>query len=300
MAVFVGLDCGGSSCRALAFDVSGPSFRGQAGPANIASTPPEQLAANLAQALRGCPPATAVCGAFAGLLTEGDQTRAKQLLSTLCQGAFIYVVPDYYAALAASPPGTDICVIAGTGSLICSRRVDGGGEGYEVAKTGGRGFLLGDRGSAFQYGRAYLLQVLDSGDLPDGAIEEVFGASDEASIIASLYLGGPMAARLARLAPAFADTVRAGTPISLEFLNAETGALVNQLVRHAERYHPNAGQLTICLGGGLWKVSSIFKKALVSQLQEKMPATSCRVCELSRAPVEGAAQIARDRFLNEH
>ena len=81
MGVYVGLDCGGSSCRALGVTATGDVVhQGQAGPANILSTPRGRLKENLRRALEGCPPADVVCGCFAGLLTQADRDLAHHML----------------------------------------------------------------------------------------------------------------------------------------------------------------------------------------------------------------------------
>src|SRR5262249_47577599 len=66
-------------------------------------------------------------------------------------GADSQGAPDYVAAFLAAPRGTDACIVAGTGSVVCSRAADGG---YRV--SGGRGWILGDHGSAARLGRAAL------------------------------------------------------------------------------------------------------------------------------------------------
>src|SRR5947209_1700823 len=77
MPTFLGLDCGGSSSRVLLVDESDAViFRGQSGPANLATTGDDQVKKNLELSLRGCPAADYVCGCFAGLLTESDRRRA--------------------------------------------------------------------------------------------------------------------------------------------------------------------------------------------------------------------------------
>src|SRR5687768_11645928 len=137
MSVFVGLDCGGSSSRVLAVDFDGNIvFQGQSGAANLASTPENRLRRNLSHATDGCPHADYVCGCFAGLVSDDLRRRGEDHLKSLFPRAEVRAEPDYTAALYASPPGTDVCVIAGTGSLVCSRGADG------ILKSGGMGYIL--------------------------------------------------------------------------------------------------------------------------------------------------------------
>src|SRR5579885_573467 len=117
MAVFVGLDCGGSSTRVLAIDENGkPLFRGQSGPANLLSTPKALILKNLQAATRKCPPPVSVCGCFAGLVDDAVRKQANQLLKQVFPSVKkIRSEADYVAALAACGAETDVCVIAGTG-----------------------------------------------------------------------------------------------------------------------------------------------------------------------------------------
>ena len=120
MAVFLGLDCGGSSCRAVAVNTSGAILhQGQAGPANLANTPPGRLQNHLYRATENSPAPDFVCGCFAGLLTADDRSRANDILARTFPSAKVRSEPDYYAALMASEDA-DVCVVAGTGSVVCS------------------------------------------------------------------------------------------------------------------------------------------------------------------------------------
>src|SRR5438105_3244428 len=118
--IWLGLDGGGSSLRALAVDERGETvFSGQSGPANLLSTPSESLALHFEKALQGVPMPEAICGCFAGLLTNTDREQAIELLAHYFPKALLRVEPDYAAALAAEQDA-DLCVVAGTGSIVCS------------------------------------------------------------------------------------------------------------------------------------------------------------------------------------
>jgi len=290
----VGLDCGGSSCRALAVDSDGAVLhRGQSGAANLASTPEAVLSGSLRKALRGCPDASYVCGCFAGLLTQEDRERAEALLRENCPGAVVRAEPDYAAALTACPDRTDICVIAGTGSLICSRS----GSGF--AKSGGRGFVMGDYGSAFRYGREFLRYHLEERTLESIADQliEVFGIGDEAGVLAKLYRSGEVASKLAKLAYGFARATQAGEPSALDFLREETVRLAQQVVTHAERFLGDNREISICLAGGLWKISPIFEREFKGRLNEISGGRSILLNRIKRAPVEGAIILAKEMLL---
>lgn len=293
MAIYLGLDCGGSSCRAVVVDDQGTILhQGQAGPANLASTPPGKLLSHVQKASREGPMPTHVCGCFAGLLTEDDRLRAEEMLRSVFSGAKVRAEPDYYAAFMASDHA-DICVIAGTGSLVCSRS-DG-----RFVKSGGRGYILGDIGSAYQYGRAALLHFLDLGpdrvsDALARVVSERFASDRENEILAKLYRGGLPAAQLAKLATVFAKDVRAGEHYAVETLEAQTNGLANIVKGHVEKHMPNHSTLSISLAGGLWEGSPIYRTSFESALQQALPGVELEVARIARPPVHGAVQLARE------
>lgn len=269
--------------------------QGQSGAANFVSTPEPLLNANLERAIKGCPEPTHACGCFAGLLTAQDIEQVKSLLQTLCPNAAIRAEPDYAAALAASLPGTDICVIAGTGALVCSNF-----EG-RVVKSGGRGFVLGDYGSAYRYGREFLRYHLEQGSLVEiaGELKPIFGSVSEPEIVSNLYRTGPIAPKLAQLAAAFAKAAKRGETYSLEFLSSETERLAGLVITHANRWHPQKLDVEVSLAGGLWKISPIYETVFIERLREVSGGRKVNVRRISRAPVEGAVILAKE-LLYEH
>src|SRR3989304_6011128 len=96
MPVFLGIDGGGTACRALAAEApvgalplalpAEPAvseqalygaFHGQGGPANLATTPPDHFLRSLRKAAEGCPKPDTVCGGFAGGLTGPDRRAGR-------------------------------------------------------------------------------------------------------------------------------------------------------------------------------------------------------------------------------
>jgi N-acetylglucosamine kinase-like BadF-type ATPase len=248
------------------------------------------LSGNLRKALAGCPPPTHVCGCFAGLLTAKERKDAIGLLQSHFPGAAIRAEPDYAAAFMACPKGTDICVIAGTGSLVCSR------SGQTFLKSGGRGYVMGDYGAAYRYGRETLRYHLEEETLTEieGDLVEVFGSCVETEVLANLYRSGPIAGKLARLAPVFAREASAGEPSALDFLQSETNRLAQQVVTHAERHLVEKTDLTVCLAGGLWKISPMFEGELSSRLKDISGGRNILTTKIKEAPVEGAVLLAQE------
>lgn len=293
MPVYIGLDCGGSSCRAVAVDESGHILsQGQAGPANLASTPPSKVQHHISKASREAPEADYVCGCFAGLLIQDDRRRAEDMLKILFPSAQVRAEPDFHAAYMACDDA-DLCVIAGTGSIVCSR------TNGVFAKTGGRGYILGDVGSAFQYGRAAMLHYLNCGpsessDALQAMIEDRFGSLSENEILAKLYRGGLPAAQLAKLSSVFAKDVRAGAQYAIDTLEVQTNALAKIVKDHIATHFSGRPEIRVALAGGLWEGSPVFRTAFEARLRETIHSSALTVMRITRPPVHGAVQLAKE------
>jgi len=296
--VFVGIDCGGSSCRVLAVDADGGVlFQGQAGAANLVTTPEPRLRKNLASASEGCPSATAVCGCFAGLVNEELRRKGEGLLRELYPGAAVRAEADYAAAYYASEAGTDVCVIAGTGSLVCSR------VGDRIVKSGGRGYILGDFGSGYHFGRDALLHYLDhpadASKRVRQAVEEAFRTTDEGQIVAAVYRSQTPAGLLAKLAKPLGLDAQAGERYALESIERNFSLLVPIVVKHVHEHLPDGHKLAVSLSGGVWRSNIVFRDHFASLLTEALPRRIVFVERLRRPPLFGAVELAKETAVPE-
>lgn len=157
---FLGLDGGGTGCRAVLTDADGRVLgRGEGGPANINSDRDGALAAIMAtaeQALGGRDPAeVAACLGLAGANISG----ARNWLGPMLPFGRVRVVHDAITAVAgALGAGDGIVAAIGTGSVF-SRQLNG-----EVESIGGWGPILGDEAGGAWMGRLFLSNVLRSVD----------------------------------------------------------------------------------------------------------------------------------------
>ncbi len=292
MPVFLGLDCGGSSTRTLALDERDARlFVGQAGTANLSSTPSDHLRRNLRQAIAGCPQPDFVCGCFAGLLDANDRERAERLLSELFPSAKVRAEPDFAATLSACE-SVDICVIAGTGSLVCSLH-----QGTYV-KSGGRGYLLGDAGSAYRFGRDGLNAFLDAPETMSqgmiGVIEHQFATLEPTRVVSKLYKSSTPAALLARLAKPLGDDAKAGASYALASVEENLRELAGVVKGHVRMYFQGVGSVRMTLAGGLWKSSGIFKQSFTLQVTRALADLEVQIETIKRPPVEGAVLLAKE------
>jgi len=277
----------------MALDETGNLIhQGQAGSANLVSTPERRLRSNLLQATRECPGADYICGCFAGLMTEDDGHRAESYLQALFPHAQVHAEPDFAAAYSASETGTDICVISGTGSLVCSRH-DG-----RMAKSGGRGFILGDAGSAYQFGRDAMIHFLNAPADASGPLREMivklFGTDVESEIVSKLYQMPSPQSVLAKLAKGVAVDLREGHAYAATSVRLNMGELAEVVASHIQRHFPGAASINISLAGGLWQTSPLFKESFIAQLEEKAGRTQVEIHRIVKPPVYGAVQLAME------
>ncbi|KAA0229018.1 hypothetical protein FCG40_11095 [Fimbriimonadia bacterium ATM] len=291
MPKYLGIDCGGTRTRAVLVEPDRAVWRGEGGPINLAWSSPDQVANTLKEILSDCPAPDSVCGAFAGLLGPDSANLAESVLRDVTGASSCVAVADFVAAFEASE-GIDICVIAGTGSLICSRSARG-----DIVSSGGRGYVLGDEGSAFQYGREALLHFLDAP--PDDvsaelrrAVEEIFGTLKKNEVISRLYGEANLVTRLSKLACAFDRDAGSGAIYALKALRIHPAKLAHRVSMHIRDHHQQTTRLTIGCRGGVWNSASI-RRAFIELLAFWCPSHALEtVFELPEA-VLGAVSIAK-------
>ncbi|WP_415183704.1 BadF/BadG/BcrA/BcrD ATPase family protein [Phaeovulum sp.] len=154
---FLGVDGGGTGCRAALADGAGRIIgRGEGGPANIA-TNPEAARSNILdaarQALGDHAPEAEVC-AVLGLAGANLPERANWLAARLPFGRVSVVSDARIAVKGALGDDDGIVAAVGTGSVFASQRAG------QMRIIGGWGFLLGDEGSGAWIGRALLIRAL--------------------------------------------------------------------------------------------------------------------------------------------
>jgi N-acetylglucosamine kinase-like BadF-type ATPase len=287
--VVVGIDAGGSSTRARATRRGTVVFEGSGGPGNPLTADPETVRTSYRTALAGCPAAARVVACVAGTLGQAQRAQIAGLLAGRFPGVDIQVAPDYVAAFLAAPTGTDACVVAGTGSVICSRAADGG---YLV--SGGRGWILGDHGSAARLGRAALEHfVSHPAAVPasvTAAIGEIFGDSDWRSVVRAVQTAPNPAPLLARAAPVLTAAAQKQQRWATEQLDAEMMALAATATQHIEQYIHETQEVHVALSGGVW-ASRIARSSFTSAMAR---ASGGRVV-VTRSPgdpTEGAVRLA--------
>lgn len=178
------------------------------------------------------------------------------MLAPTLHGANLAVLPDYAAAWSVAPSGTDIVVIAGTGSVVVSRA-------DEYVVTGGAGVAGGDPGSAVRLGHAALAH-------------------------AGLSAGGLPAVRVAERAVDLTGAAGDGEPWAVEALRAEIAVLAEDVRLHAARIGRRRLRSKIAITGGVFS-----SPAAIAELTTALGARF-DVVRIEAQPVLGAVRIARE------
>ncbi len=282
MRVFIGLDGGGTGCRAQAelFDGRRTDIL-TGGAANIASDPEgamREIDALLARVLallpKGATPEPVIVMGLAGAVETGAAT----CLRTTVPHAGLMVCGDIEIALQGALGADDGIVLAvGTGSVMASRI-----EGY-MRRLGGYGLALGDEGSGAWLGRAALRASLQARDGlgPDGplvqAVWQHFGGLED--MIGFAARARP--AEYAILAPLVLDHDRAHCPVAGRILDQGCA----YFLRAIRALQPDKGGLPVAPMGSLGA-------PLLHRIQAQ-GATGLRAVAPKGSALDGALSLAR-------
>ncbi|NBE07244.1 BadF/BadG/BcrA/BcrD ATPase family protein [Paragemmobacter ruber] len=161
MQLFLGIDGGGTGCRAAVADAAGV-IRGRAavGPANIASDPVGAAANIMAAAEAALAAAGGGVVVAAGLgLAGANAAGAPERLRAVLPWSRMAVVTDAITAVkGALGDGDGVVAALGTGSVFAVQRAGA------IRQIGGRGLVLGDEASGAWIGRAMLTAALRAVD----------------------------------------------------------------------------------------------------------------------------------------
>jgi N-acetylglucosamine kinase-like BadF-type ATPase len=284
----IGLDIGGSKTRGIRWQDGEVKEDHSTGSANVQNVSREQAAANLEE-LFGKLGAEGVQQVFAGsggVDTEEDAAALAALIQPNVPGAKVTVVHDTRLLLAAGSAETGVAVIAGTGSAAWGVNDDGG-----QARAGGWGYLLGDEGSGYWFGREavrHSLHRMNLGLEPDRltrALLDKCGLSEPNELIAHFH-GGTGRRYWAAMSPLVFEAAAAGHPESLAMIQTagrDLAALATQCARLLKISGP------IVLGSGLGSNQPPLQAAFKAHLAEA-GLTDVRVLE--QDPIFGVLKLA--------
>jgi N-acetylglucosamine kinase-like BadF-type ATPase len=300
MNYYLGFDGGGTKTECVVVDEFGrPVGHAAEGPSNPLRVGIDQATLALTnaavEALAGADPGTrcvrAVC---AGLAGAGRVSVVREVTAFLAQSfptSLVHVTTDLEVALeAAVGSGPGVVLVAGTGSSAYGRNAEG-----EVARAGGHGPWIGDKGSAFDIGRRALVAVASAQDLgapPPRLAEMVLVALGNSA-------WEELVERVAhdpddvfpQLFPVVVEAAEAGDNISREILSAAVNELADLAAAVIRQLGLRKAEFVLAKSGGVFGCSALLDVPLDDALRQCAP--RARISLLRVSPAVGAARLAR-------
>ncbi|HSI71574.1 MAG TPA: hypothetical protein VK934_00230, partial [Fimbriimonas sp.] len=150
----------------------------------------------------------------------------------------------------------------------------------------------------YHYGRDGILHYLDyPGQSSIGlknAIVEVFGSLQEGLIVSHVYKSPTPAMTLGKISKAVAHDAKAGEAYALASVEKNTLRLAKVVAAHVEQYHSKQREIAIILAGGVWKSANVIREQFELHLKMLLPATTIEVNRVTRPPLYGAVELAKE------
>ncbi|MGI8604140.1 MAG: N-acetylmuramic acid 6-phosphate etherase [Verrucomicrobiales bacterium] len=297
---FLGIEGGATRTSVLMVDGADRTATAfQLGPCNVRMMADDQLIGHFRAVARRLPVAPAALAGMAvglaGARTAAENDRIRRAAARVFPRVPCVATNDLETALAAAPAQSHaaarVLVLSGTGSCCFGRSADG-----RTARVGGRGHVIGDRGSAWDIGQRALRELLayfdHEGQWPKlGALvldalalnhpEDLIPWSMQAEKdeIASLAV---QAFRAARQGDPVARDILEG---AAESLAADGNACAGKLVSHAAAVH-------FVFNGSVLTRNPGFAQKVARRLKELWP--GAKITILERPSVWGAVELARN------
>jgi N-acetylglucosamine kinase-like BadF-type ATPase len=300
VAIFLGIDGGGSKTSCMIGDEISVLGDGKAGGSNVVRVGEAPAREAIAAAIRqACATAnitsaqiTRTCMGAAGGARPEIAAVVRRILAELVSGE-IEVVGDMVIALeAAFGAGPGVIVIAGTGSIAYGRNAEG-----ETARAGGWGFAISDEGSGHWIGRAaaaasmrHYDETESEGALLQG-IQKCWGLSTREQVV--LAANASPAPDFAALLPAVLSAADAGDAIAGTVLTQAGVELATLAKVVIERIYKNAKSIPAAMAGGVLCNCEVVRQVFCDRLRARYPQVLPSTTIVD--PVRGALALARKR-----
>ncbi|MGO4230974.1 N-acetylglucosamine kinase [Arthrobacter sp. YAF34] len=289
----IGLDIGGTKTRGIRILDGAVTDDRTTGSANVQNVPVEEAAGRLEEllsALSASDAGTVIVGA-GGIDTDADAELLRRLIAPHAPHADVTVIHDTRLILAAGGADTGIAIISGTGSAVWGTNAAG-----QTGRAGGWGYLLGDEGSGYWFGREAVRHSMDRANRGWGTDLLTRGLLDYCGLAApeeliNLFHGAAGRHYWADTSRVVFDTAYTGHGPSLAIIDAGARHLAEQAAIVAARIGVTG---PVVLGGGLVTNQPAFQQSITGHLK-RCGLTDIRV--LGQEPVYGVLQLARDKAI---
>lgn len=294
----LGIEGGGTRTTSLLVDDTTDTVLVEfaTGPGNLHLLPGEALDAHLREIRSRLPTAPHRIGiGLAGVRSEGDRARVAAAVSREWPGVPTVVSDDLLLALEATgwQEGCEaqVLLVSGTGSCCLGRNRSG-----EIVKVGGRGPVIGDRGSATDIALHALRSTVTLSDIHAdwpalGAdILNFLQMNEPESLIEwSMTASKTELASLARVVFEAAESRQ--DEIALAILRRAGDRLAKDTVHCAARVAKRGQRVQFVLNGSVLLKNEVFCQGVVSRIREAWP--EGEINSLPRSGAWGAVALAR-------
>ncbi|MBX3741767.1 MAG: N-acetylmuramic acid 6-phosphate etherase [Akkermansiaceae bacterium] len=293
---YLGIETGATHTTVLVADGAGREVdRFELGPANVLLSTDGELERFFREIRSRVGEVSAIGAGMAGLRNEQDRRRVDAIARVVWPDTPFHATNDLETALAAAgewPAGIDarVLLLSGTGSCAYGRDAAG-----KVVKFGGRGHILGDRGSACDIALGALRAVVYQFDV-DGRFPALGNA-----VLAALQLNEPddlipwmqeaEKHEIAALAVTVFRKAEEGDALAKQVLHDAADKLADMAVHCAERLSRKGMPVQFVLAGSVLLKQPAFAAGVGRRLQEQWE--GCQVVKLEGEGVWGALALAR-------
>jgi glucosamine kinase len=319
VAIFLGIDGGGSKTSCLIGDETSVLGAGTGAASNVVRVGEAQARESLATAIQqACTVAnikpseiSSVCVGLAGAARPEISELVRGIVSEVLSGesissqinfgenkpgeiepCVIKVVGDMVIALeAAFGSGPGVIVIAGTGSIAYGRNREG-----QTGRAGGWGFAISDEGSGHWIGRTAVAAAIGAWNENPGQNVPLIEILLKFWRLATIEQLVPAANAtpppdFAALFPSVLSLADSGDRVALDVLNQAGIQLANLAETLIRRLFPNSRAVRVAMSGGVFRSSALVRQVFYNSLCSEHPNASLNPSVIE--PVRGALELAR-------
>jgi N-acetylglucosamine kinase-like BadF-type ATPase len=298
MALFLGIDGGGTHTRVALGDETRVLARAVGGSIKPLRVSREQAHANMAAVLadvahqsgEDLKQVAASCVGTAGVRLPQTDGWVREILSSGAGGSIIVCGDEEIALDAAFAGGAGVLTMAGTGSSTLGRTSAG-----ELLTVGGWGPALGDYASGYWIGHQALRAAVRAKDFgqPTPILERVM-ALWNAPDLSELVNMAHAAPDFSLLAPLVVTCAEEGDPVAQEVLE-RGGRLLGEdaaeAFRHVRRAEPDQPMPAIAFTGSILEKVAFVRDSLLDTIRRALP--TVRILPEAVDPLMGALWRAR-------
>lgn len=294
-AYFLGVDGGGSKTIAILVDEQGRERgRGLAGSSNYSSVGLEQALFHLRRSVEEAAasagsslPVRAAWFGLAGMDRQDDHETLYPHLKPFAQQ--VQLMNDAELLLGALEDAVGVALIAGTGSIALGRDASGA-----TARAGGWGYVLGDEGSGYDFGRQALqaaTRAADGRGQPTLLLDLILQQWDlrhATDLIGQVY-PFPDTIRIARLSSLVFAASRQGDQPASEIIQRAADELARAVLVIGEKLTFPDARIPLALGGGILLHEAVLRDAVLKRISQQH---NLGQVELVEHPALSAARAA--------